>query len=82
MIKKMTAILSRRFGFGKRGSLKRGFFADLVIFDPDRIEDKATWVDPHQYPVGLEYVIVNGAIVVDHGIHTGLLPGKILKKKV
>ena len=81
MIKKMTSIPSRRFGFEKRGSLRPGFFADLVIFDPDRVEDKATWVDPHQYPVGLDYVIVNGEIVVDHGMHTGRLPGKILKKK-
>jgi N-acyl-D-amino-acid deacylase len=82
MIKKMTSIPSRRLGFERRGSLKPGFFADLVIFDPDRVEDKATWEDPHQYPVGLDYVIVNGEIVVDHGTHTGRLPGRILKKKV
>jgi N-acyl-D-amino-acid deacylase len=81
MIKKMTSIPARRFGFEKRGGLKPGFCADLVVFDPDKIEDRATWVNPHQYPAGIEYVIVNGEIVVDHGEHSGRLPGKILKKK-
>ncbi len=82
MIKKITSIPAHRFGFEKRGSLQPGFFADLVIFDPDKIEDKATWVNPHQYPVGIEYVIVNGQIVVKHGEHTGRLAGQLLKKKV
>jgi N-acyl-D-amino-acid deacylase len=82
MIKKITSIPAHRFGFEKRGSLQPGFFADLVIFDPDKIEDKATWVNPHQYPVGIEYVVVNGQIVVKHGEHTGRLAGQLLKKKV
>lgn len=81
MIKKMTSVPARRFGFDKRGLLKNGFFADLVIFDPEKIEDKATWANPHQYPVGVEYVIVNGQVVVEHGEHTGRLPGKIMKKR-
>jgi N-acyl-D-aspartate/D-glutamate deacylase len=80
MINKMTAIPASRFGFGKRGSIQPGYFADLVVFDPDKIADRATWVDPHQYPVGVEYVIVNGHVVVEHGEHTGRLPGKILRK--
>lgn len=80
MINKMTAIPASRLGFVKRGSIQRGYFADLVVFDPDKIADRATWTDPHQYPVGVEYVIVNGQVVVEHGEHTGRLPGKILKK--
>jgi N-acyl-D-amino-acid deacylase len=80
MIKKITAIPASRFGFEKRGRLEPGYYADLVVFDPDKIADRATWVDPHQYPVGVEYVIVNGQVVVEHGEHTGRLPGKILKK--
>jgi N-acyl-D-amino-acid deacylase len=80
MINKMTAIPASRFGFGKRGSIQPGYFADLVVFDPDKIADRATWVDPHQYPVGVEYVIVNGQVVVEQGEHTGRLPGKILRK--
>jgi N-acyl-D-amino-acid deacylase len=81
MIKKMTAIPASRFGFEKRGRLQSGYYADLVVFDPDKIADRATWVNPHQYPVGVEYVIVNGQVVVEHGDHTGRLPGKILKKR-
>ena len=80
MINKMTAIPASRFGFAKRGSIQPGHFADLVVFDPDKIADRATWVDPHQYPVGVEYVIVNGQVVIEHGEHTGRLPGKILRK--
>jgi N-acyl-D-aspartate/D-glutamate deacylase len=81
LIKKITAIPASRFGFEKRGRLEPGYFADLVLFDPDKIADRATWVDPHQYPVGVEYVIVNGQVVVEHGNHTGRLPGKILKRQ-
>ena len=80
MIRRMTAIPASRFGFGKRGQIRPGFNADLVVFNPDTIADRATWVDPHQYPVGVEYVIVNGQVVVEHGEHTGRLPGKILRK--
>jgi N-acyl-D-amino-acid deacylase len=80
MINKITAIPASRFGFKKRGQLRPGYYADLVVFDPDKIADRATWVDPHQYPVGVEYVVVNGQIVIDHGEHTGRLPGIILKK--
>lgn len=82
MIKKMTSLPARKFGFTKRGSLEKGYFADLVIFDEDRVIDKATWTDPHQYPVGIEYVLVNGKIVIKSGEHTGSLPGKVLRKEV
>jgi N-acyl-D-amino-acid deacylase len=81
MIRKMTSIPASRFGFERRGVIRAGAFADLVIFDPDRISDRATWVDPHQYPSGIEYVIVNGEIVIKGGEHSGNLPGRILRKK-
>lgn len=55
--------------------------ADLVIFDPERIADRATWLEPHQYPIGIEYVIVNGKVVIQGGEHSGQLPGRVLKKK-
>jgi len=67
-------------GLSDRGSIKKDSFADVVIFDPLNIADKATFIDPHQYPVGIDYVIVNGTVVVDHGKHTGKLPGKILNR--
>jgi N-acyl-D-amino-acid deacylase len=81
MVKKMTSIPAKKFGISKRGVLKAGNFADIVVFDAGRIIDKATWSDPHQYPAGVEYVIVNGEIVIDRGAHTGKLPGRILRKK-
>jgi len=49
-----------------------------VVFDPETIADKATFIDPHQYPVGIDYVLVNGTPVIDHGKHTEKLPGKVL----
>ncbi len=66
----------------RRGILKRDYWADIVVFDEDKVRDQATWTDPHQYPVGIEYVIVNGEVVIDRGEHTGNLPGKVLRKKI
>ena len=81
MIKKMSFIPAQNFGFERRGAIQKDFFADIVIFDHDRVIDKATWTEPHQYPDGIEYVIVNGKVVIDRGEHTGQLPGIILRKK-
>jgi N-acyl-D-amino-acid deacylase len=81
MMRKMTSIPAQKFGLGKRGTLKSGYFADIVIFDQDKVIDKATWTDPHQYPEGIEYVLVNGKVVIKEGEHTGDLPGKVLRKE-
>jgi len=80
MIRKITAMPAAHMGFVRRGRLKVGWAADVCVFDPDRIIDKATFKDPAVYPEGVERVIVNGQIVVDGGEHTGRLPGKILRK--
>ncbi len=77
-IKKVTSMPATKMGLRDRGSLKEGNFADIVIFDPLTIADQATFIDPHRYPIGIDYVIVNGTIVVDHNQHTEELPGKIL----
>jgi len=77
-IQKMTSITAQKFGLTNRGQVKEGYFADLVVFNPDKIIDCATWKDPHQYPKGIDAVIVNGRIVIREGQHTGNLPGKIL----
>jgi len=82
MIKKITSFAARKFDFEKRGILRGGYYADIVIFDEDKVMDRASWKDPHQYPVGIEYVLVNGGIVIEKGEHTGNLPGKVLRKKV
>ncbi|OGD27265.1 MAG: hypothetical protein A2Y56_03125 [Candidatus Aminicenantes bacterium RBG_13_63_10] len=79
MIRKMTSVAAEKFHFHKRGRVEAGFFADLVVFDPDKVADRATWTEPHQFPAGIEYVLVNGKVVVDRGEHTGRLPGRILR---
>ena len=71
-----------KMGLDKRGVIKKGNFADLVIFDPLNVSDLATYTDPKQYPKGIDYVIVNGKIVIDHGNHTGEFPGKVLHGSV
>ncbi len=80
MIKKMTGLPARKFGFRGRGIVSPGFWADLVVFDPDRIADTATYADPHRYPDGIPYVIVNGRLTIDGGVQTGSLAGRILRR--
>lgn len=81
MLKKITSVPARNFGFSHRGVLQNGYFADIVIFDEDRVIDKATFKNPHQYPEGIHYVIVNGQVVIDQGENSARLPGKILRRK-
>jgi len=81
-VKKMTSQAAHRFSIWDRGLLLPGMFADIVVFDPQRITDRATIDDPVQYPVGIKYVIVNGIIVLEDEVHTGKLPGKALRHKV
>ncbi len=80
MIRKMTSMPARRLGLEGRGEIREGAFADLVLFDPGRVADRATWADPQQYPDGIPCVVVNGQIVVENGEHTGRLPGRVLRK--
>ena len=77
----MTSLTAEKFGLAKRGMVEEGYFADLVVFDPEKIIDKADWLNPHQYPAGIEYVIVNGKVVIKEGEHTEALPGKILRNE-
>ena len=80
-IKKMTSLPANKIGLKNRGILKEGYWADITIFNKNEINDKATFKNPHQYPEGIYYVIVNGQIAVDNGKITGLKPGKILKRQ-
>jgi N-acyl-D-amino-acid deacylase len=80
MIRKITAMPAGQLGFVRRGQLKIGWAADICVFDPDRVIDKATFKDPAVYPAGIRQVIVNGKIVVDEGAHSGRLPGRVLRK--
>ena len=80
MIMKMTSRAAAKFGLAGRGVVKPGAFADLVVFDSAAVSDRATWKDPHKYPAGIVHVVVNGVAVVSGGVHTGKLPGRILRK--
>ncbi len=79
-VRKMSGLAADMFGLTGRGYLKQGNFADVVVFDPDTVIDKAEWTSPHTYPVGIEHVIVNGVPVVNGEEHTGACPGRVLRK--
>lgn len=79
-VHKSTQAPAERFGIGKRGLISPGYFADLVFFDPDKIQELSSFESPHCYPEGISRVIVNGETVILNGEHTGCLPGKILRK--
>ena len=77
-IRKMTSLAAQRLGLKDRGLLKEGMFADVVVFDYDKIIDNATFENPHQYSVGVNYLIINGKMVIENGEHTGAKPGRIV----
>lgn len=81
-VKKMTSMTAEKFGLTGRGRIAVDYFADLVVFEPDKVIDRATFTEPHQYAAGIPYVIVNGQVAVSEGEHTGVLAGKILKYEV
>jgi N-acyl-D-amino-acid deacylase len=77
-IRKMTSFPTQIIGLTDRGLLRPGMAADITVFDPNTVADRATYQDPAQYPVGIPYVITNGIVVIDQGQHTGAKPGKVL----
>jgi len=81
-VRKMTSLPARRLGLTDRGAIKEGAWADITVFDQHTIADNATFSDPHQYPTGIDHVIVNGCVVLDHGVHTGETPGKFVPRPV
>lgn len=78
-IHKMTGLPAYRMGLDDRGLIKEGYFADITIFDANKIIDKATFYEPHQYPEGISYVIVNGQVVLEQGVYHDVRPGKVLR---
>lgn len=76
----MTGLPARNFGIEKRGVIEEGSFADITIFDAEKIIDKSTFEEPHQYPEGIYYVLVNGIVVIDDGEYNGFRMGKTLRK--
>ncbi len=78
-VRRMTSLSAQRLGLKDRGLLREGYWADVVVFDPNRIIDRATFSSPKQYPDGINYVLVNGHVVIDRGNHTGERPGVVLR---
>ena len=78
-IHKMTGLPAANVGLKQRGLIRPGYFADLTIFDPKTVIDRATFDEPNQYPAGINFVIVNGQIEVDHGQRTTALGGRVLR---
>ena len=79
MIRKMTSMPAARVGLVRRGQIKEGNYADICVFDYENVRDNATYAQPHQYPSGIEYVLVNGRVVIAEGDHTGKFPGKVIR---
>jgi N-acyl-D-aspartate/D-glutamate deacylase len=77
-VRKMTSANAAKVSQWERGLLRPGMYADVTVFDPATIIDRATFEKPHQYAAGVEYVLVNGALVLERGRHTGARPGMIL----
>jgi N-acyl-D-amino-acid deacylase len=80
-IRRMTSLPANTFHFADRGQLRPGFWADVVVFDPARIQDLATYKDPHHYPEGIPFVLVNGIPVIKDGQHTGAKAGQALRHR-
>ncbi|HEY7495576.1 MAG TPA: D-aminoacylase [Candidatus Tectomicrobia bacterium] len=79
-IHKMTGGAAAALGLRHRGLLREGYWADMTLFDPQQIADRATYDDPHQYATGIVMVLVNGTVIIDTGEHTGALPGQVLRR--
>lgn len=78
-IHKLTGLPATNLGIRRRGFLRPGYFADVVMFDPAKIQDRATYEVPHQYATGMRHVLVNGQLVLENGEHTGATPGRVVR---
>jgi dihydroorotase/N-acyl-D-amino-acid deacylase len=79
-VRKMTSLPAETLGLEDRGLIREGMVADLVVFDPERVTDRATFEEPHQYADGIDFVLVNGVVTVDGGRYLDLRPGKVLRR--
>ena len=78
-IRRMTTLPADNLRIKERGSLEPGYFADVVVFDPEEIQDYATYENPHQYSIGVVHVWINGTQVLEDGEHTGATPGRVVR---
>jgi N-acyl-D-aspartate/D-glutamate deacylase len=79
-VRRATSLAAQRLGVRERGRIAEGYFADLVLFDPEWIADTSTYEAPHRYPAGIRSVYVNGEAVVQAGKVTGARPGRLLRR--
>ena len=79
-VHRMSGFAAMRYGLRDRGRVEPGFAADLVVFDPATVDGPASWEDPRRPPTGIDVVIVNGTLAVDHGAPTGQLAGRVLRR--
>ena len=79
-VRKMSTMPAERMGLRGRGQLREGWFADVVVFDAARVTDRATFEEPHQYPVGIDWVVVNGEVVIENGVYRDVRAGRILRR--
>ena len=78
-VRKLSGLPAKNLKLDRRGQLKEGYYADVVVFDPETIQDHATFVEPHQYATGMIHVFVNGEQVLKDGEHTGATPGRVVR---
>ena len=78
-VRKLAALPAEVLKLDRRGQLRQGYFADVVVFDPVTIQDHATFTEPHQYATGMVHVFVNGEQVLKDGEHTGATPGRVVR---
>jgi dihydroorotase/N-acyl-D-amino-acid deacylase len=80
-VRKMTSLPADHMGLSERGTLAEGMIADIVVFDPETVADRSTFQDPHQYPAGIDWVIINGTVAVDDGVFKDARAGEVLRRQ-
>ena len=80
-VRRLTGLPASNLKLERRGLLRPGYYADVVVFDPATIQDHATFTEPHQYATGVRHVLVNGEVVLLDGEHTGAMPGRVVRRR-
>jgi N-acyl-D-amino-acid deacylase len=80
MVRKMTSLPASRFGLRGRGRVEKGYYADMVVFDPRMVSSGSSFDQPAVYPAGVGAVIVNGQVTVENGEHSGARAGRVLRR--
>jgi N-acyl-D-amino-acid deacylase len=79
-VRNSSALVAETFRIPERGLIREGYFADVIVFDPNTVSDRSTYEQPELFAVGMKFVVVNGKISVENGAYTGVLAGRALRK--